>query len=290
MTTIIILIHWNNQRRNDTWIFHHCQYKVQRNSQVHRLIYKQVLEKPGYKSKMFKSAGSHAGPLKGLRRASWSPQQMHAKPSLGKYATALLHSPDCTLNFQLSPIESGNQMVQTSIERKPPRHTNTAFASMSRNWGCSRKGLCISLKALIRTMFLLVTKINCMIVRHIFVSVKHPEIISLAAPFSQSHHWGLWQLMVRLPQAPQNTAVYCKQHVMTSVTMLGFYIRKTWQPACISWNILKLFLSSFSRQKGKHRSKVCCCLVILAARYACLQEKRQTEQGLVFFLCKLLKR
>ena len=100
---------------------------------MHQLINKQVLEKPGDKRKMFKSAGSYAGPLKGLRRASWSPWQMHAKPSLGKYATALLHRPDCTLNFQLSPIEPGNEMAQTSTERKPPRHTNTAFASLSRN-------------------------------------------------------------------------------------------------------------------------------------------------------------
>lgn len=82
---------------------------------------------------MLKSAGSHAGPLKGLRRASRSPRQTHAKPSLGKYATALLHILGCMSNFQLLPIEPGNQMAQTSTERKPPRHTNTAFASMSRN-------------------------------------------------------------------------------------------------------------------------------------------------------------
>jgi len=100
---------------------------------VHQLINKQVLKKAGDKRKMFKSAGSHAGPLKGLSRASWSLRQMHAKPSPGKYATALLHSPDCTLKFQLSPCEPGNQMVQTSTERKPPRHKNTAFASRSRN-------------------------------------------------------------------------------------------------------------------------------------------------------------
>lgn len=107
---------------------------------------------------MFKSAGSHAGPLKRLRRASRSPRQMHAKPSLGKYAAALLHSPDCMLNFQLSPIEPGNQMAQTSTERKPPRHTNTAFASVPRNWGCCRKRSYISLKALTSIMSLLIIK------------------------------------------------------------------------------------------------------------------------------------
>lgn len=80
---------------------------------------------------MFKSAGSHAGPLKGLRRASWRPQQMHTKPSQGKYTTTPLHSPHCKLYFQLSPTETGNQMAQTYAEGKPPRHTNTVFASVS---------------------------------------------------------------------------------------------------------------------------------------------------------------
>lgn len=152
---------------------------------MHQLINKQALEKPGDKRKMFKSAGSHAGPLKRLRRARWSPWQMHSKHSLGKYITALLHSPDCTWNFQLSPIEPGNHMAQTSTQKKSLRHTNTAFASVSRSLGFCRKGSYISLKALIRIMSFLIIKINYMIVRHIFISRKHSEIISLVAPFSR---------------------------------------------------------------------------------------------------------
>lgn len=108
------------------------------------LLNKQALEKPGDKRKMFKSAESQAGLLKGLRRASCSPGQMHANPSPGKDATALLHSPDCALNLQLSPTEPGNHMAQTSTERKPPNlhsflSTNTAFASMSTTEGAVGK-------------------------------------------------------------------------------------------------------------------------------------------------------
>lgn len=152
---------------------------------MHQLINKQALEKPGDKRKRFKSAGSHVGLLKRLRRARWNPWQMHSEHSLGKYITAPPHSPDCTLNFQLSPIEPGNQMAQTSTQRKPPRHTNTTFASVSRNLGCCRKGSYISLKALVRIISFLIIKLNYMIVRHIFISRKYSEIISLVAPFSR---------------------------------------------------------------------------------------------------------
>lgn len=151
------------------------------------LINKQALEKPGDKRKIFKSAGSHAGPLKGLREARWCLWQMHEKSLLGEYNTALLHSPVCTLNFHLSHPEPGNQISQTCTERKPPGCTNTAFASVAKNWGCYRKGSYISLKALVKIMSLLTTKISCMTVRNFFfISIKHLAIISRAVPFSQA--------------------------------------------------------------------------------------------------------
>lgn len=68
---------------------------------------------------MFKSAGSHAGSLKGLREASWCLQQMYEKSLLGEYSTALLHSPICTLNFHLSLLSLETKCLKPAQKGNP---------------------------------------------------------------------------------------------------------------------------------------------------------------------------
>lgn len=171
---------------------------------------------------MFESAGSYAGPLKGLRRASWHLWKRHAKSLLGENGAALLHNLVCVLNFQLSPTQAGNQISKTCTENIPTGCTDTAFASMARSWGCYSKGLCISLIALVTIMSLLITKISCMITRPLFGLYKTPWNNFQGCTFFTGSLLSLWLLMTRLPQAHQNSVVCCKWHTATPAVMLDF--------------------------------------------------------------------